>query len=92
MQDPAVIVPRKTNSHGPFYRGRSISASRRTFHKDIRLGVEEAEALGVPLCVGTAVKHLYQLALSQLGPQSDFTQIVRIPEQWAGVEVSKKQV
>jgi 3-hydroxyisobutyrate dehydrogenase-like beta-hydroxyacid dehydrogenase len=61
------------------------------FYKDIRLGVEEAEALGVPLCVGTAVKHLYQLALSQLGPQSDFTEIVRIPERWAGVEVGKQQ-
>lgn len=61
------------------------------FYKDLRLCIEEADSLGVQLWVGTAVKQLYQLAVSQLGPQSDFTEIVRIPEQWAGVEVGKKE-
>lgn len=56
-------------------------------YKDLKLCMEEAEALGAQMWVGNAVKQLWQLVNSQLGPQSDFTQIVEIPEQWAGVEV-----
>ena len=56
-------------------------------YKDVRLCLEEAEALQVPLWVGSAVKMLWQLANSERGPQSDFTEIVRVIEDWAGVEV-----
>ena len=56
-------------------------------YKDLRLCMEEAEAIGVQMWVGNAVKQLWQLANSQIGPNSDFTQIVEVPERWAGVEV-----
>ena len=56
-------------------------------YKDVRLCLEEAEALQVPMWVGGAVKMLWQLANSERGPQSDFTEIVRVIEEWAGVEV-----
>ena len=56
-------------------------------YKDVRLCLEEAEALRVPMWVGSAVKMLWQLANSERGPQSDFTEIVRVIEDWAGVEV-----
>ena len=56
-------------------------------YKDVRLCLEEAEALQVPMWVGSAVRMMWQLANSELGPQSDFTEIVRLLEGWAGVEV-----
>jgi 3-hydroxyisobutyrate dehydrogenase-like beta-hydroxyacid dehydrogenase len=56
-------------------------------YKDVRLCLEEAEALQVPMWVGNAVRMMWQLANSELGPQSDFTEIVRLLENWAGVEV-----
>jgi 3-hydroxyisobutyrate dehydrogenase-like beta-hydroxyacid dehydrogenase len=56
-------------------------------YKDVRLCLEEAEALQVPMWVGSAVRTLWQLANSERGPQSDFTEIVRCVEEWAGVEV-----
>jgi 3-hydroxyisobutyrate dehydrogenase-like beta-hydroxyacid dehydrogenase len=56
-------------------------------YKDVRLCLEEAEALQVPMWVGGAVRMLWQLANSELGPQSDFTEIVKLVEEWAGVEV-----
>jgi hypothetical protein len=56
-------------------------------YKDVRLCLEEAEALQVPMWVGNAVRMMWQLANSELGPQSDFTEIVRLLESWAGVEV-----
>jgi 3-hydroxyisobutyrate dehydrogenase-like beta-hydroxyacid dehydrogenase len=56
-------------------------------YKDVRLALEEASALEVPMWVGGAVRMMWQLANSELGPQSDFTEIVRLIEDWAGVEV-----
>jgi 3-hydroxyisobutyrate dehydrogenase-like beta-hydroxyacid dehydrogenase len=59
-------------------------------YKDVRLCLEEAEALQVPMWVGNAVRTMWQLANSELGPQSDFTEIVRIVEDWAGIEVKAR--
>jgi 3-hydroxyisobutyrate dehydrogenase-like beta-hydroxyacid dehydrogenase len=56
-------------------------------YKDVRLCLEEAEALQVPMWVGSAVRMMWQLANSERGPRSDFTEIVRLVEEWAGVEV-----
>jgi len=56
-------------------------------YKDVRLCLEEAEALGVPMWVGSAVRQLWQFANNALGPSSDITQIIQCIEEWAGVEV-----
>lgn len=56
-------------------------------YKDVRLALEEAEALGVPMWVGSAVHQLWLLANTQLGSESDFTALIQCIEQWAGVEV-----
>jgi len=56
-------------------------------YKDVKLCLEEAEALGVPMWVASAVRQLWFLACSQIGPEKDFTTIVQCIEQWAGVEV-----
>jgi 3-hydroxyisobutyrate dehydrogenase-like beta-hydroxyacid dehydrogenase len=56
-------------------------------YKDLRLCLEEAEGMGVPMWVGGAVRQMFQLASTQEGPDKDFTTIVKVVEEWAGVEV-----
>lgn len=97
--DPAVMIDvinagsgRNSASQDKFPRSilpRSFDFGFTTglMYKDLKLCMEEAEALGAQMWVGNAVKQLWQLVHSQLGPESDFTQIVQIPEQWAGVRV-----
>ena len=55
--------------------------------KDVRLCLEEGEALGVPMIVGNAVKQLLAITKAGQGPGSDITQVVRTVEQWAGAKV-----
>jgi 3-hydroxyisobutyrate dehydrogenase-like beta-hydroxyacid dehydrogenase len=56
-------------------------------YKDVKLCLDEAEALGVPMWVGNAVCQLLGVTKLLQGPSSDITTIVRCLEQWAGVEV-----
>jgi 3-hydroxyisobutyrate dehydrogenase-like beta-hydroxyacid dehydrogenase len=58
-------------------------------HKDVKLCMEEAETLGVPMWVGNAVRQLWAYAVSQGGGPRDFTTIIQYIESWAGVEVRK---
>jgi 3-hydroxyisobutyrate dehydrogenase-like beta-hydroxyacid dehydrogenase len=56
-------------------------------HKDVRLCVDEAEAMGVPMVVGSAVRQMLAVTSAAFGADSDFTSIAKVVEQWAGVEV-----
>ena len=56
-------------------------------HKDVRLCLEEADALGVPMIVGSAVRQVLAITSARHGPESDFTSMVKVIEEWAGVEV-----
>jgi 3-hydroxyisobutyrate dehydrogenase-like beta-hydroxyacid dehydrogenase len=56
-------------------------------YKDVKLCLDEAEALGVATPVGSAVRHILGITQAMFGPDSDFTSMVRPLEQWAGVEV-----
>jgi 3-hydroxyisobutyrate dehydrogenase-like beta-hydroxyacid dehydrogenase len=78
---PRTILPR-TFDYG-FYTG--------LMYKDVRLCLEEAEALGVPMWVASAVHRMWQVANAENGPDSDFTHIVECIERWAGVEVRADQ-
>lgn len=55
--------------------------------KDARLCVEEAEQMGVPMLVGAAAREVMNITLAMCGNQSDFSDVVRVYESWAGVEV-----
>lgn len=57
-------------------------------HKDLRLCLEMAEELGVPLWLGSSVYQLWTFAMSQGGAPEDFTTIVKYFEDWAGVEIA----
>lgn len=74
---PRAVIPR-TFDFG-FTTGLSM--------KDIRLCLQEADAMGVPLPVGSAVQQVLSITNQVYGPQSDFTSICRLIESWAGVEV-----
>jgi 3-hydroxyisobutyrate dehydrogenase-like beta-hydroxyacid dehydrogenase len=56
-------------------------------NKDVRLCLEEAEALHTPMLVGEAVRAMWQAAETELGAQSDYTEIVRCLEKRVGVEI-----
>lgn len=56
-------------------------------YKDVRLCVEEAEAMGVPMVVGSAVRQMLAVTKARFGADSDFTNVARLLEEWAGVEI-----
>ena len=56
-------------------------------YKDVRLCVDEAEALGVPMLAGAVVRELMAVTNAKFGPKSDFTSIAKLIEEWAGVEI-----
>lgn len=59
-------------------------------YKDVRMCVDEAEALGVPMVGGAVVRQFLAATQAKYGPNSDFTSMVRIIEDWAGVEIRSK--
>jgi 3-hydroxyisobutyrate dehydrogenase-like beta-hydroxyacid dehydrogenase len=58
-------------------------------NKDIRLCMAEADALGVSMIVGSAVRQLLSIATASEGFDADMTEMVKPVEEWAGVKVGK---
>jgi 3-hydroxyisobutyrate dehydrogenase-like beta-hydroxyacid dehydrogenase len=56
-------------------------------YKDVRLCVDESEALGVPMVAGAAVRQMLAITQAKYGADSDFTMIAKVVEEWAGVEI-----
>lgn len=56
-------------------------------YKDVRLCVDEAEAMGVPMVVGAAVRQMLAVTKARFGADSDFTYIAKVLEEWTGVEI-----
>ena len=54
--------------------------------KDVRLCVDEAQTLGVPLAVGAAVRALLERTVATLGADADFTAMTKIVEADAGLD------
>jgi 3-hydroxyisobutyrate dehydrogenase-like beta-hydroxyacid dehydrogenase len=100
--DPAVMIDvinagsgRTTASDGKFPQ----AILPRTFNygfatalmlKDVRLCVEQAKSLDVPNSVMSAVLDQWETTNKEFGGDSDFTAIVKMIEQRAGVIVGKK--
>jgi len=64
-----------------------LGFAARLAYKDVRLCVDEAEYIGAPMVVGSAVREMLAITTSLFGPQADFSEVVRVCESWAGVEV-----
>ena len=58
-------------------------------NKDVRLCLEEADLLGVPMVVGTAVRQLLSITEASEGHNADMTEVVKTVERWAGVKVGE---
>jgi 3-hydroxyisobutyrate dehydrogenase-like beta-hydroxyacid dehydrogenase len=56
-------------------------------YKDVRLCIDEAEAMGVPMVAGSAVRQMLAVTQARFGAKSDFTHIAKVVEEWAGVEI-----
>ena len=61
------------------------------FLKDVRLCVDEAESLGVPMVIGAAVRQMFGVTQARFGPQSDFTCVAKVLEEWADVNFSTER-
>jgi len=58
-------------------------------NKDIRLCMAEADALGVPMVVGSAVRQLLSISTAMEGMDADMTAIAKTVEAWAGVQIGQ---
>lgn len=56
-------------------------------YKDVRLCVQEADQLGVPMLAGSIVLQMLGVTQARFGADSDFTSVARVIEEWAGVEI-----
>ena len=77
---PRCVLPRKFNT------GFAIGL----LSKDVRMCLEEADALGIPMVVGSAVRQFLAITSAEEGPGADMTETVRTVEKWAGVQVSQE--
>jgi len=59
-------------------------------NKDIRLCMSEADALSVPMVVGSAVRQLLSISTATEGPDADMTAMARTVEAFAGVQIGHK--
>jgi hypothetical protein len=79
---PRAILPR-TFDYG-FATGLMV--------KDVRLYLDEANALGVPVEIAEAVARLWETTLNDEGADSDFTSAIKPIERAAGVTVGRAKV
>jgi len=77
---PRAILPRK------FDYGFTTAL----MYKDVRLCMQESQALGVSMPVANAVRDMWQKTNDDFGGEQDFTNIIRVIEQSMGVEVKGK--
>jgi 3-hydroxyisobutyrate dehydrogenase-like beta-hydroxyacid dehydrogenase len=56
--------------------------------KDMRLALQEAEALGLVMPTSRAAQLLYGLAMAGGGGKGDVTELARLTEGWAGTEIA----
>jgi 3-hydroxyisobutyrate dehydrogenase-like beta-hydroxyacid dehydrogenase len=58
-----------------------------TMYKDVHLALEEARQLGVPMWLGANVVQMWFMGMAQGRGDDDFTSLIQMFEQWAGVVV-----
>jgi 3-hydroxyisobutyrate dehydrogenase-like beta-hydroxyacid dehydrogenase len=56
--------------------------------KDVRLCLEEAEALGVPMLLGSVVRQMLSITCNTYGFDSDCTETAKLLESWSGCEIA----
>ena len=59
--------------------------------KDVLLCLDEAEALGVPMVVGAAVRQMLSITHQIHGSAADCTDLVKVVEGWAGCQIGRTE-
>jgi len=77
---PRCVIPRTFN----------FGFALALLNKDLRLCMEEADAMGVPMVVGNSVRQLLAITAVTEGPEADMTDVVKSVERWAGVKVGSE--
>lgn len=77
---PSYILPRTFNA----------GFTTQLMNKDLRLCMDEADALSVPMWIGSAVRQMWAFAASQDGADRDITTVIQKLESWAGVTVGEQ--
>ncbi|HTK00088.1 MAG TPA: NAD(P)-dependent oxidoreductase [Bordetella sp.] len=67
-----------------------IGFAARLAYKDVRLCVDEAEAIGVPMVVGAAVREMLVMTNAMCGEDADFTHIAKVVETFSGVAIRQR--
>jgi 3-hydroxyisobutyrate dehydrogenase-like beta-hydroxyacid dehydrogenase len=68
-------------------RSFTKTMKQKLLYKDVRLCLEEAEALGCPMWLGSTVKQFLAYAVSQGTGEDTSISLIKHIEAWAGVEV-----
>ncbi|MBU6381989.1 MAG: NAD(P)-dependent oxidoreductase [Betaproteobacteria bacterium] len=77
---PKAIIPRLFN----------LGFTSGLMNKDVQLCLEEAQACGVPMAIGSAVGAIWNETVERLGAESDFSEVAKIIEAKAGVLIEVK--
>jgi 3-hydroxyisobutyrate dehydrogenase-like beta-hydroxyacid dehydrogenase len=72
-------------------RGFDFGFANALSFKDVRLCLDEAEALGVPMVVGAAVRQMLSITHQIHGAAADCTDLVKVVENWAGCQIGSKE-
>jgi 3-hydroxyisobutyrate dehydrogenase/2-hydroxy-3-oxopropionate reductase len=75
----------------PYILARDFGTNFATkwMHKDVGLALESGKSLGVPLPVTGLVQQMLQANMSSGRADDDFCSLIRVLEDWAGVQVKK---
>lgn len=68
-----------------------IGFAARLAYKDVRLCVDESEAMGVPMVVGSAVREMLVVTNAVCGKDADFTHVAKVVESWGGVPIRARK-
>lgn len=75
----------------PYILARDFKTNFATkwMHKDVGLALESAKALGVPLPATALTEQMLRANMALGRADDDFCSVIRVLEEWAGVEVKK---
>ena len=73
-----------------FKRDFTTNFSTKWMHKDIRLALDSAEELGLPLPVTGITEQMFRAAISEGYGESDMCSTIQVVERWAGLQVRGK--
>ena len=60
-------------------------------HKDVKLCLDEAARMGVPMWVNDAARQMLSFAITQGGSTQDYGEVIKHYETWAGVQYGQAQ-